>query len=331
MPRLAHCGRFLTADYTRVHAKDGTAYYCDVQTCGSVWVCPVCSATIRQRRSVEVERVAVEHLASGGSLGFMTVTFAHERSDDLSDLLPLLMKCWERVQQRRGYRALADRLGLVGFVRATEVTYGAWHGWHPHLHMLLFSDLALTAEDWEELRVLVSSAWADVVVKKGRKRPDADRGVTLAPVYALEGSAASVGKYLTKVQDAYGVGKEMTRGDLKKGRKNGRTPFELAESAVAGCVPELPLWWEYERATKGKAAITMTPALRARYAVEDLDDEDLAKAVEDGEALGTVSAAEYGLLVRHGCETFLLDLAVEDGWSAVHRLLVSLVDDEEDA
>ena len=323
LPRVAHCGRFLTGDVTRVHVKAGSAYYCDVQTCGSVWSCPVCAARIRQRRAGEIETACVSHLGAGGSIGFLTLTFPHTRDDDLAEMLRVLARCWERVQQRRGYRARKDALRLFGFIRATEVTYGGWHGWHPHLHLLLFAEGTVTADDWAQLRGWLSDAWAEVVVKAGRDRPGEAVGVTLAPVRTAE-----VGAYLAKVQDHYGaessIGREMARSDAKRGRKRSRTPFELLEQAVLGVVPELPLWHTYEAATKGRHAIDWSRGLKARFAVEDVDDEDLAQVDVDGEAVATLDAREYALIVQDGAEAHVLDLAEDGGGAAVHAFLSRL-------
>jgi hypothetical protein len=324
LDRLSHCGRHLTADYTRVHIKDGSAYYVDVQTCGSIWACPVCSARIRQRRAGEIEAAVLAHLENGGSVGFLTMTFPHSADDDLRDMLGTLLGCWKKVQQRQGYRAAKERLGLLGFIRSTEITYGRWHGWHPHLHNLLFAEGEVTAEQWAELRDLISESWANVVTKAGRDRPGEEVGVTLAQVRTAE-----IGGYLAKVQDHYGnessIGREMARSDVKKGRKRSRTPFELAEQAQYGVAPELPLWHTYEKATKGKRAIEWSRGLKARFDVEEVEDEALAQADVDGVAVTTVTKQQYRLVVQDGAESHLLDLAEEGGGPAVHAFLARLV------
>jgi hypothetical protein len=323
LTRLAHCGRYLTTDYTRVHVKDGTAYYVDVQTCGSIWSCPVCSARIRQRRAAEIESACLAHLTSGGSIGFLTTTFPHSRSDDLADMLRTLLKCWEKVQQRTAYRTAKGNLRLFGFIRSTEITYGTWNGWHPHLHLLLFAEGDVTPAQWAQLRDLISDIWADVVTKAGRDRPGEKVGVTLAPV-----KTAEVGTYLAKVQDHYGnessIGREMARGDVKKGRKRSRTPFELLEQAIHGVAPELPLWHTYEQATKGKRAIEWSRGLKARFEVEDVEDEALAQADVDGAAVTTITKQQYALVVQDGAEAHVLDLAEAGGGPAVHAFLSRL-------
>lgn len=332
LKRLWHCGRHLTDEAgTHVAIKNGTAYFTGLQTCASIWACPVCSARIRQRRALEIERACLSHLSSAGGIGFGTFTLPHTRSDDLADLLAVVQKAWKKVQQNRAVRRLFARLGINGRIRSTEITFGAWHGWHPHLHLLFFADTCLTDETWAELRDVLAAAWEAAVVSLGRDRPGEVVGVTLGKVYR-----ADVGQYLAKVQDHYGeastVGREMARGDVKKGRKRSRTPFELAELAVQGVVPELPLWWSYEQATKGRRAIEWSRGLKARFAVEDVEDEALAAAEVDGDRVLFVDGIRWGLLVKSRQETHVLDLVEQGGPPAAHDFLAGLAGtDQEDA
>jgi len=263
-------------------------------------------------------------------MSFSTLTLAHERSDDLADLLKVVQACWKRVQQNGTYRRLCEELGIFGRIRATEVTYGDWHGWHPHLHLLIFAERDLSDEDWKRLRDAISDAWCAAVVRAGRKSPGAEVGVTLAKVHRAE-----VGTYLAKVQDHYGnessVGREMARGDMKSGRKRSRTPFELAEGAAQGVMPDLALWWDYESATKGRRAIEWSRGLKARFDVAEVDDEDLAAADVDGDRVAWVDGAQWGLLVRRGQETHVLDLVEQGGQPAAHAFLAGLAgSDRED-
>lgn len=332
LERLWKCGRYLTDEAgTAVAVKNGAAYYTGVVTCGSIWACPVCSARIRQRRALEIERACLSHLSSAGGIGFGTFTLPHTRSDDLRDLLGVVQKAWEKVQQNRAVRRLFERFGITGRIRSTEITYGSWHGWHPHLHLLFFADFDLTDDQWSELRDVLSDAWAAAVVRLGRDRPGEVVGVTLGKVYR-----ADVGNYLAKVQDHYGeastVGREMARGDVKKGRKRSRTPFELAEQAVSGVVPELPLWWSYEQATKGRRAIEWSRGLKARFHVEEVEDEALAAADVDGDQVLYVDGHRWGLLVKRQQETHVLDLVEQGGAPAAHAFLAGLAGtDQEDA
>jgi len=105
LERLWRCGRFLVSEAgTGVAVKNGSAYYTGLVTCGSIWACPVCSARIRQRRAVEIERACLTHLAAGGGIGFATFTLPHVRSDDLAELLEVVQKAWRKVQQNHAVR-----------------------------------------------------------------------------------------------------------------------------------------------------------------------------------------------------------------------------------
>jgi hypothetical protein len=277
-----YCGRVARGPGVRVMRSvdvttgDAEAWTRGTVTCGSIWVCPPCSATIRDQRAEQLKALMGEHLAARGGIEFVTLTLRHGMGDDLGALLSALTYAWSQIMQRPSMRARRERLGWLGAVRAVEVTYGG-NGWHPHLHVALFTDDRLTDLERAELRDALASAWCDKVAGLTGSRPSLEHGVNIQNV----SSGAEVGKYLAKVQDGDGteydrlVHLEMMRGDLKQGRwragrfsgVKGLTPFELLD--LIGSDDErthlaaLRLWHEYEVATKSRRAITgMTPLLR---------------------------------------------------------------------
>ena len=52
--RQRNCGAVPVGDQVEIRIKDGSAYYCGLETCGNVWLCPVCSAKIHHRRAAEL-------------------------------------------------------------------------------------------------------------------------------------------------------------------------------------------------------------------------------------------------------------------------------------
>ena len=52
--RQRNCGAVPIGDQVEIRIKDGSAYYCGLETCGNVWLCPVCSAKIHHRRAAEL-------------------------------------------------------------------------------------------------------------------------------------------------------------------------------------------------------------------------------------------------------------------------------------
>jgi hypothetical protein len=114
--------------------------------------------------------------------------------------------------------------------------------------------------------------------------PTREHGVVVQAIDQAGRGASALAGYLAKVQDTYdqarSVGAEMTRGDLKRARKNSRTPFELLDQAAAGNARARRLWQEYERATAGVRCIEASRGLLAGLDVEDQADDDLAAAAE---------------------------------------------------
>ena len=54
--------------------KHGTAHYSGLQTCGSVWSCPICAAKITERRRLEVQDAINQHRQAGGEVQLLTLT-----------------------------------------------------------------------------------------------------------------------------------------------------------------------------------------------------------------------------------------------------------------
>ena len=46
--RQRDCGAVPIGSQVEIRIKDGSAYYCGLETCGNVWLCPVCSAKIHE-------------------------------------------------------------------------------------------------------------------------------------------------------------------------------------------------------------------------------------------------------------------------------------------
>lgn len=250
---VAGCGRGAVDAYVPVTVRDGVASFGQVVTCKSVWSCPVCSAAIRQRRAELVDSRGHRWHRAGRGLLFVTLTMPHTMADDLGSLLAALSGAWRRVQQNRAWRVTAEQVGIVGAMRATEITHG-YNGWHPHSHVLLWTERPLTAVQTAALEVALYGWWADAVEAEGLGRPSSEHGVkALRCVTGLR----ALSLYVVKSQDGYdkarkGVGVEMMRGDVKRGRSKHCTAFEIAEKAVAGDQSARSLWRVYESATKGK-------------------------------------------------------------------------------
>lgn len=272
-------------------ADGGRARLGGIVTCGQVWTCPVCAAKIAEQRRHELSVAMGRHVGDGGLAYLLTFTFPHDRSNagQLAEQLEALAKARQRFQNSRRWKAWCEAAGRVGAVTSLEVTYGS-NGWHPHLHMLAFTQPGAFGEGdpdpgtgdlssplIEELAAL----WVDCLVKVGlcerSKLADAMR-------YAFNvrgGSKAAeyVAKYGRDAQ--WGQSSELTRAHAKIGRRRAGaawhvTPFQLVALIEDGADDLVPAWHEYVAAFRGRRMLTWTPGLKRHFDVIELDDEDLA-------------------------------------------------------
>jgi hypothetical protein len=328
LPALRTCGHAVTnlAEFVEVRlGEDDRAFTSGVQTCSSVHACPVCSAAIREKRAREVEAAATVVLSTGFVL-FLTLTASHHRSDRLSDLLKDLATAWHDVTSNRLWR---ETPALRGFVKTTEITDGFPNGWHPHVHALVFFDRVLDPAEVATFGAYVRTAWARSIT--GRAGRDVnEHGVRVQQIRMVAGRA-DVGEYLAKVQDGYGasrsVGREMTRGDLKSGRKVNRfSAFELLERATYGDVVARARWLEYEQATKGRRCLEWS---RSEW-VKDLRARAGASAEVDsaqqygGRVIVELTLGEWALVAGYGRQAQLLDAVERRGVGGCMELLRAL-------
>ena len=66
---------------------------------------------------------------------------------------------------------------------------------------------------------------------------------------------------------------EMTRADLKHGRRGSRTPFELLDNPSSASDREA--WIEYVQAMRGRHILDVSPSLRALASLDVRSDEEI--------------------------------------------------------
>lgn len=169
-------------------------------------------------------------------------------------------------------RAVEYRHVTMDYVRAAEVTHGS-HGWHPHLHVLVFLERAPdTLRAFGRLRGELSRMWGDAVARElgESHRPSLRRG---AHVKVCNGE---VGDYLSK------LGLEVA-SDLEKDRSSGASPLQLLEAAREGDVESASLWRRYARAMVGMRQLTWSRKTRQALALPR-EREDIELAIERADA-----------------------------------------------
>lgn len=306
----------------RLSVKDGrtTAGYGGLETCGRVWLCPVCSAKVRVRRGDQIAEGVARHMDCDGAAFFLTVTLSHEAGDALLASFNALTQALRYLKSGKRYQQDKELFGIIGDIKAIEVTHGQ-NGWHPHAHILILTSRKLSADEFAAWVARLDARWAQALIKAGW--PEGKPGVrlTMVPVEKGKGIAA----YVAKVQEK-GLGNEMARADMKDAREGNRTPFAiLADFGNTGLADDLELWWEYEKATAGRSAIRWSPGLWAKL-MPDQDqetDEEIAAEEMEGSTLAFLLPWTWRRIrAIEGAEIAVLEAVETEGWAGLLRVLL---------
>ncbi len=253
-----------------------------VQTCGSVWACPVCAARIAVDRGRALKTALA--WADGENLYpvMVTLTARHDRSMALAWLKTRFAGAWRHFQQGRAWRAARREFSIAHTVAAREVLYGD-NGWHYHMHILAFIPRpALAAATGESLQAALRSPWLDSLSKLG---------LSGVGDYALTVSAHGdvPAHYLSKLgiaaESATDVRYELTGAGNKQGRQGVNVWTLLARAGGHSPAAQQSgrLYVEYARAMQGDNWITWGRGLAAACGVADVSDDELAAADETPE------------------------------------------------
>jgi hypothetical protein len=294
-----------------------TTHYKGLQTCGSVWICPVCSAKIAERRRVEIINAMDGHKAAGGCVNLLTLTCPHQVTDNLVELLAKQAKALHSFWRDREVNVIFDEMGTIGQIRALEPTHGRLspqnNGWHPHYHILMFQGIGVDLvcfdqaqmTDWQ---VRLYLRWAARCVAAGLGEPSYAHGLKLD-----NGDQAA--KYVSK----WGLEDEMTKGHTKKAL-HGETPFDLLRALLSdnGDKQAAALFIEYSKAFKGKRQLHWSKGLKKRYAVTEKTDEALASETDDkARLLGMLSIEQWRDVLAVDGRGAVLQVAAAGGWDAL--------------
>lgn len=345
---LRGCGRHMTAEEVEVRqapaptvGQQKQAYYTGLMTCGKLWLCPVCAAKIRMRRSVDIEMAVAQHLLKGGGIEFVTFTLRHKRSQRLDVLYPAVAGGWRKMWSGSPGQRLKADFEVVGFIRANEITFGTSAGWHPHIHVLVFTKRPMTKTRRAAFKARLHAKWSPWMFDATGLAPSFERGVTIKPVLTVNGDVMA--KYMVKVQGSEGkatsVGLEMARADLKRDtRKDNKTPFQMLEEIVehdshgevCRCRMYRAAWGEYEAATKGRRCIEWSKGLREMFDLEPEEtDEDAAAQAVDAvdEVLASMDFAEWFVVRGTKSQAVLLEIAEDNGAEAARGFIDDLLSD----
>lgn len=264
------CGRTVMDPESGVilaQTAEGKSVVMGLLKCGKIWLCPVCSATIRHRRAEEITKAVVSWIQQGGTALMVTFTARHAASDELATLMDAIQGtradeangikrkagAYQRLitggtwagRPQRGVLGLREKLGYVGMIRATEITLGQANGWHPHIHAIVFIGGRTEGERGDKritgtfkpqpghrkaLEEHFRAVWTNHLARVDRSFKPSDRhGVDFRELKTVQ-DAENTGEYIAKLQDgnqAISPANEVARGDNKEGRHGNVTPFQL--------------------------------------------------------------------------------------------------------
>ncbi len=234
--------------------------------CGSVWVCPVCSAHIAIGRRAEIQEGLERAQEQGLQVLFVTLTARHTRQDALIDNLARSKAALRFMRGGRPWRRLRADIGLVGSVDGVEITWGFAAGWHVHFHALYFVSQTV---DIGEAENRIFELWNQALDHEGL---DCDREHGVKVLQANE----QAGEYITK----WSLQNEIS-SRTKQGKGENFSPFQLLALYEQGEDWAGGLFQEYSDATKGLSSLRWSRGLRDKLEMGvEMTDEELAEAEE---------------------------------------------------
>jgi len=131
-----------------------------VATCKSR-LCPLCVGQWERTRAAEITQ-AIENHGAWRSV-FATFTNSHHRGQPLALLHRIQRHAYGNMWSGRRGQAAARRIGgRPESVRAHDLTWSLEHGWHPHLHCILF--LPYGCHNLEKLHRILDQRWRESLV-----------------------------------------------------------------------------------------------------------------------------------------------------------------------
>ncbi len=322
--RTCHCCRRpidAEAGVGVFHAPEHkSARFGNVQTCGSVWACPVCAAVVSELRRRELSAALVAARARGWRVVMLTRTVSHFASDTMAQVLGLVKDAMNRATSGRAALALREKYNVVGSVRSLEVTWGR-NGYHPHIHELLILE---SDYDLNTLRAEFGALWGRAVTLAGGRDLHEKHG------FDAVDCNVRIADYVAKWgrDPAWNESHELAKAVSKRGRGRGQfTPLELlAAFTFEGNVYAGQRWLEYALAMRGKHQLQWSRGLKRLLGVADVSDDEAAAApLADGVLLATIPLPAWRKICRIEERGRVLAAAAAGDVLAFHRLLDELV------
>lgn len=346
---MCHRGTDGLAPEIRRSTDHERAEFYGVQTCGSVWHCPICAPKIANGRRDEMTLAMGRHVEAGRMVFLETFTFQHTAEEggagclkpQLDKLLGLMR---DKLKSHRVYKDTRREAEVLGQIRALEITFGEMNGWHPHVHELVFAsrdavEVTKRGETIYRKSVLGRrrKLWAQILIEAGMaglKKGDTGAELfgklrnLLRRCYTVQ-IGAYAAEYIAKFgrESGWGIASEMTRGHTKTPRRcSHTTPWGLLADHLDGDKRAGWLFREYAEAFAGRRQLYWSPGLKKALGVEDVADEEIAAAPDAScsERVIQLTDDQWRLILSRNARWEALRAAALNGRFGVEVLLREL-------
>lgn len=307
------------------------AHYSGLMVCKSVWLCPVCSAKITERRRIDLTMGMANFYSLPGVKRVLLVTFtlSHKKNDNLSTIKRALIKARKLLVSGRWAKQFAAEHRIMGTVRSLEVTYGD-NGWHPHLHVLYFFDREVAIIPFEES---IKVRWGQCVAAAGAYA-SWDYGCDVR--FSDKEVAAYVAKFGKEpewkdsdkvlLDGKWSVSHEVVKGPSKVSKNGGSTPLQLLSDFAYGDTVAGALYVQYACNFKGERQLCFSPGLREWLGLcKELTDEEIAEQQEEvAIILAQLNREQWLRVLGNDCRAELLLIASSGDILKVASFLTSI-------
>jgi hypothetical protein len=285
----------------------------------------------------------------------LTFTLSHHAGDSLKSLERGLRTAFDKTFSGRWFQEFKAEWRVVGKITSSETTHGK-NGWHPHLHVLLFTELEYAGKWPEAMEMQISERWIDKLKTLGFS-------ANLAHGVDVRTAQSDIADYVAKwgrepIEAGWGADTELAKANVKRATSGGLTPFQLL-GAAAGIQADLDaacillgadrevvkkrcagLYVEFFNAMKGRARLhwgDMWRILDMDAAIADFEHDNPTKDAdtwtiffcERGEIWNYLRGVKTGVDLRaellEVCAT--KDAQKVRSWLAEHRIKGGIPDD----
>lgn len=266
--RQRKCGMRAHSDVVNVTQKGDRIGYRGVMLCGSRR-CPDCGEKLARALRDDLEKAISRWRAEGGIVYFGTFTLRHRLTDRFTELADAISHCWERATSGSSWIRDRKDFGIDYWFRVQEEKYSDEHGWHIHVHFLVFAHKLDGVQGRpDELLGSMFRRWRAGALSRGLKAP-LIRAQDMHEV--TEGDAAELASYFAKqttdygAEDAEDMSWELSSPSTKT--RGGIAPAEILVQAMRHPEPHTReqrriLWHEYEQGMVGRRVIAWSRGLR---------------------------------------------------------------------